>query len=101
MTHTIALPNTNEFEFLASVLATWDETSDGVRHKRHALDQLLVRSEIDGYEKERINGDRDFLLWKKQGSDLNVYITRVGNGMYNVRVTTSNIIVITPDIAEL
>lgn len=101
MTHTIALNNDNEFEFLASVLATWDETSDGVLHKRHALDQLLTRSEIDGYTKERINGDRDFLLWKKQGSDLNVYITRVGDGMYNVRVTTSNIIVITPDIAEL
>jgi len=99
--YTIALSNENEFEFLASVLATWDETTDGVLHKRHALDQLLTRSEIDGYEKERINGDRDFLLWKKQGSDLNVYITRVGDGMYNVRVTTSNIIVITPDIAEL
>lgn len=101
MTHTIATSADNEFEYLASVLATWDETSDGVLHKRHALDQLLTRSEIDGYSKERINGDRDFLLWKKQGSDLNVYITRVGDGMYNVRVTTSNIIVITPDIAEL
>ena len=101
MTHTIALNNENEFEFLASILATWDETYEGIRHKRHALDQLLTRSEIDGYTKERINGDRDFLLWKKQGSDLNVYITRVGDGMYNVRVTTSNIIVITPDIAEL
>lgn len=101
MTHTIATSADNEFEYLASVLATWDETSDGLRHKRHALDQLLTRSEIDGYSKERINGDRDFLLWKKQGSDLNVYITRVGDGMYNVRVTTSNIIVITPDIAEL
>lgn len=101
MTHTIATSADNEFEYLASVLATWDETSDGLRNKRHALDQLLTRSEIDGYSKERINGDRDFLLWKKQGSDLNVYITRVGDGMYNVRVTTSNIIVITPDIAEL
>lgn len=101
MTHTIATSADNEFEFIASVLATWDETSEGIRHKRHALDQLLTRSEIDGYSKERINGDRDFLLWKKQGSDLNVYITRVGDGMYNVRVTTSNIIVITPDIAEL
>lgn len=101
MTHTIALNNTNEFEYLASILATWDETSDGVLHKRHALDQLLTRSEIDGYTKERINGDRNFLLWKKPGSDLEVRITRVGDGMYNVRVTTSNIIVITPDIAEL
>lgn len=101
MTHTIATSADNEFEYLASVLATWDETSDGVLHKRAALDQLLVRSEIDGYSKERINGDRDFLLWKKQGSDLSVYITRVGDGMYNVRVTTSNIIIITPDIAEL
>lgn len=101
MTHTIALPNTNKFEFIASILASWDESEIGVLNKRAALDQLLVRSEIDGYEKERINGDRDFLLWKKQGSDLCVYITRVGDGMYNVRVTTSNIIVISPDIAEL
>lgn len=101
--YTIALNNDNEFEYLAAILATWDETTDGILHKRHALDQLLVRSEIDGYSKERINGDRDFLLWKKQGSDLSVYITRVGDGMYNynVRVTTSNIIIITPDIAEL
>lgn len=101
MTHTIATSADNEFEYLASVLATWDETSDGYLHKRHALDQLLTRSEIDGYEKERINGDRNFLLWKKQGSDLAVYITRIGYGMYDVRVKTSNIIVITPDIAEL
>lgn len=101
MTHTIATSADNEFEFLASVLATWDETSDGVLHKRHALDQLLTRSEIDGYSKERINGDRDFLLWKKQGSDLNVYITRVGDGMYDVRVKTSNIIVTSPNIEEL
>lgn len=101
MTHTIATSADNEFEYLASVLATWDETTDGVLHKRAALDQLLTRSEIDGYSKERINGDRDFLLWTKTGSDLSVYITRVGDGMYNVRVTTSNIIVITPDIAEL
>lgn len=101
MTHTIATSADNEFEYLASILATWDETSDGVRNKRAALDQLLIRSEIDGYSKERINGDRDFLRWTKQGSDLEVRITRVGDGMYNVRVTTSNIIVITPDIAEL
>lgn len=101
MTHTIATSADNEFEYLASVLATWDETSDGLRHKRHALDQLLVRSEIDGYEKERINGDRNFLLWKKQGSDLSVYITRVEDGMYDVRVKTSNIIVTSPNIKEL
>lgn len=101
MTHTIALPTNNKFEFIASILASWDESEVGVLNKRAALDQLLIRSEIDGYVKERINGDRDFLLWKKQGSDLNVYITRVGDGMYNVRITTSNIIVITPDIAEL
>lgn len=99
--YTIALNNENEFKYLASILASWDETSDGVLHKRAALDQLLTRSEIDGYSKERINDDRDFLLWKKQGSDLNVYITRVGDGMYNVRVTTSNIIVISEGITEL
>lgn len=99
--YTIALNNDNEFEFLASVLATWDETSDGVLHKRHALDQLLTRSEIDGYTKERINGDRNFLLWKKPGSDLCVYITRIEDGMYDVRVKTSNIIVVSPSVAEL
>lgn len=99
--YTIALPNTNEFEFLASVLATWDETYDGIRHKRHALDQLLTRSEIDGYSKERINGDRDFLLWKKQGSDLEVRITRMEEGVYNVKVQTSNIIVRAIGISEL
>lgn len=103
MTHTIALNNENgnEFEFLAAVLATWDESSDGVLHKRHALDQLLTRSEIDGYEKERINGERDFLLWKKPGSDLSVYITRIEDGMYNVKVQTSNIIVRALGITEL
>lgn len=101
MTHTIAISNGNEFEFLASILATWDETSDGIRHKRHALDQLLTRSEIDGYSKERINGDRDFLLWKKQGSDLEVRITRMEEGVYNVKVQTSNIIVRAIGISEL
>lgn len=101
MTHTIALNNTNEFEYLASILATWDETSEGRLHKRHALDQLLGRSEIDGYVKERINGDRNFLLWKKPGSDLCVYITRIEDGMYDVRVKTSNIIVVSPGVAEL
>ena len=101
MTHTIALNNDNEFEYLASILATWDETSDGVLHKRHALDQLLIRSEIDGYEKKRVAGYRNFLLWHKQGSDLAVYITRVRDGMYDVRVKTSNIIVTSPNIEEL
>jgi len=101
MTHTIATSADNEFEYLASVLATWDETTDGVLHKRAALDQLLTRSEIDGYERERINGDRNFLLWKKQGSDLAVYITRIGYGLYDVRVKTSNIIVTSPNIEEL
>ena len=101
MTHTIALNNDNEFEYLASILATWDETYEGVRHKRHALDQLLVRSEIDGYEKERINGDRDFLLWKKPGSDLEVRITRIEDGIYNVKVQTDNIIVRAIGIEEL
>ena len=101
MTHTIAISNGNEFEFLASILATWDETSDGIRHKRHALDQLLTRSEIDGYSKERINGDRDFLLWKKQGSDLEVRITRMEEGVYNIKVQTSNIIVRALGITEL
>lgn len=100
-TYTIALNNTNEFEYLASVLATWDETADGVLHKRAALDKLLTRSEIDGYEKSRINGDRNFLLWSKEGSDLNVYITRVGDGLYDVKVKASNISVISEGIAEL
>ena len=101
MTHTIALNNDNEFEFLASILATWDETSDGVLHKRAALDQLLVRSEIDGYKKERVNGERDFLLWTKTGSDLSVYITRMEEGVYNVKVKTDNIIVRAIGIEEL
>lgn len=99
--YTIALNNDNEFEYLASILASWDETSDGVLHKRAALDQLLTRSEIDGYSKERINDDRDFLLWKKQGSDLNVYITRMEEGVYNVKVKTDNIIVRAIGIEEL
>lgn len=99
--YTIALPSDNEFEFLASILATWDETSDGIRHKRHALDQLLIRSEIDGYTKEHINDERDFLLWKKQGSDLEVRITRMEEGIYNVKVQTDNIIVRAIGIAEL
>lgn len=101
MTHTIALPSQNEFEFLASVLATWDETSEGIRHKRHALDQLLTRSEIDGYVKERINGERDFLLWSKEGSDLNVYITRMEEGVYNIKIKTDNIIIRAIGIEEL
>lgn len=99
--YTIALPTENEFEFLASVLATWDNSDAGILHKRHALDQLLVRSEIDGYKKERINGDRDFLLWHKQGSDLEVRITRMEEGVYNVKVKASNIIVISNGIKEL
>lgn len=101
MTHTIATSADNEFEYLASVLATWDETSDGIRHKRAALDQLLVRSEIDGYSKERINGDRDFLRWTKQGSDLEVRITRMEEGVYNVKIKTSNLIVRAIGIEEL
>lgn len=100
-TYTIALNNDNEFEFLASILATWDETNEGILHKRHALDQLLIRSEIDGYTKERINGDRDFLLWHKQGSDLEVRITRMEEGVYNVKVKTDNIIVRALNIEEL
>lgn len=100
-TYTIAIPGTNEFVFLASILATWDETNEGVLHKRHALDQLLIKSEIDGYSKERVQGDRNFLLWKKQGSDLAVYITRVGAGLYDVKVQTSNIIVLSMGISEL
>lgn len=99
--YTIALPNENEFEFLASILATWDETNEGILHKRHALDQLLIRSEIDGYSKEKINGDRDFLLWKKQGSDLEVRITRMEAGVYNVKVKTDTIIVRAIGIEEL
>lgn len=99
--YTIALNNENEFEYLASILATWDETADGVLHKRHALDQLLTRSEIDGYVKERINGERDFLLWTKEGSDLEVRITRIEEGVYNVKVKTDNIIVRAIGIEEL
>lgn len=101
MTHTIALPTENEFEFLASILATWDETADGILHKRHALDQLLTRSEIDGYSKERINGERDFLLWHKQGSDLEVRITRIEDGIYNIKIKTDNIIIRAIGIEEL
>ena len=87
-TYTIALNNDNEFEYLASILASWDETPDGIRHKRHALDQLLTRSEIDGYVKERVRGNRNCLLWRKPGIDLCVYITRVKTGLYNVYVHT-------------
>lgn len=101
MTHTIATSADNEFEYLASVLATWDETSDGILHKRSALDQLLVRSEIDGYKKERVNGDRNLLLWKNEGSDLAVIITRVGYGLYDVLVRTHNISVRSLNIEEL
>lgn len=101
MTHTIATSADNEFEYLASVLATWDETSDGILHKRSALDQLLVRSEIDGYKKERVNGDRNLLLWKNEGSDLAVIITRVGYGLYDVLVRTRNISVRSLNIEEL
>lgn len=101
MTHTIALPNENEFEFLASILATWDETTDGVLHKRAALDQLLVRSEIDGYEKSRVEGDRNLLLWQKQGSDLVVYVSRVGDGIYDVLVHSHNTRVRALNIEEL
>ena len=91
--YTVALPNENEFEFLASVLATWDETSDGLRHKRHALDQLLVRSEIDGYSKERVEGNRDLLQWKKQRSDIVVYVSRIRDGIYEVLIQENNTIV--------
>lgn len=101
MTHTIALNNDNEFEYLTSVLATWDETSDGILHKRQALDQLLVRSEIDGYEKERVNGDRNILLWKKEGSDIAVIITRVGYGLYDVLIRSRNTCVRALNIEEL
>ena len=92
--YTIALNNNNEFEYLASILATWDETYEGVLHKRHVLDQLLIRSEIDGYEKSRVDGNRDLLLWKKQGSDLEVRITRVKDGLYDVEVQSHNTIVV-------
>lgn len=101
MTHTIALPTENEFEFLASILATWDETSDGLRHKRAALDQLLVRSEIDGYEKSRVDGSRNLLKWEKQGSDLVVIISRVGTGLYDVFMHTRNTRIRSIGIEEL
>lgn len=101
MTHTIALPNTNKFEFLASILATWDESEMGILCKRSALDQLLIRSEIDGYEKSRVEGDRNLLMWKKQGSDLVVYVARVGDGLYDVLVHTHNTRVRAIGIEEL
>lgn len=101
MTHTIALPSQNEFEFLASILATWDETNEGILHKRAALDQLLVRSEIDGYVKSRVEGDRNLLMWKKQDSDLVVFVARVGDGVYDVLVHTHNTRVRAIGIEEL
>lgn len=101
MTHTIALNNDNEFEFLASILATWDETYEGIRHKRHALDQLLIRSEIDGYEKSRVAGDRNLLKWERQGSDLVVLVSRVGDGLYDVYVHTRNTRIRSIGIEEL
>lgn len=100
-TYTIALNNENEFEFLASILATWDETYEGIRHKRHALDQLLTRSEIDGYEKSRVAGDRNLLKWEKKGSDLVVLVSRVGDGLYDVYVHTHNTRVRSIGIEEL
>ena len=99
--YTIALPTSNEFEFLASVLATWDNSDAGILHKRHALDQLLIRSEIDGYEKSRVDGSRDLLIWTKTDSDLVVYISRVGDGLYDVKVKTNNLSVISNGITEL
>lgn len=99
--YTISLTTENEFEFLASILATWDETSDGLRQKRHALDQLLIRSEIDGYEKSRVDGNRDLLKWSRKGSDLTVFITRVGYGLYNIEVQTHNTVIKVLNIEEL
>lgn len=101
MTHTIATSANNEFEYLASVLTTWDNSDAGILHKRAALDQLLIRSEIDGYEKERINGNRDLLKWQKQGSDLVVLVSRVGDGMYNIEILTPNFMAKAMNIAEL
>ena len=100
MTHTIALPNKNEFEFLAGILTTWDESENGMLHKRAVLDQLLTRSEIDGYEKSRVAEDSDLLKWKKQGSDLVVIVSRVGDGLYDVFVHTRNTCTLT-EIEEL
>lgn len=101
MTHTIAIPNGNKFEFLASILATWDESEIGILNKRSALNQLLVRSEIDGYDKSRVDGNRDLLMWQKQGSDIVVYISRVGDGLYDVLVQTPNTRVRSINIEEL
>lgn len=99
--YTIALPTENEFEFLASVLTTWDNSDAGILHKRHALDQLLIRSEIDGYVKSRVDGNRDLLKWQKQGSDLTVFITRVKDGLYDVEVRANSINVKALNIEEL
>ena len=101
MTHTIALPTNNKFEFIASILASWDESEVGVLNKRAALDQLLIRSEIDGYEKERVGGSRNLLKWHKQGSDLCVIVSRVGDGLYDVYVHTHNTRVRSIGIEEL
>ena len=99
--NTIALPCTSEFEYLASVLATITSDESDELHKRQALDQLLVRSEIDGYKKSRVKEDRNLLMWRKPGTDLAVYITRVKNGIYNVYVYTHNTRIRTIGIKEL
>lgn len=97
----ITVTNTNEFEFLASVLSASELSDVSMLHKRHALDQLLIRSEIDGYKKERVNGNRDLLKWSKAGSDIAVIITRVGYGMYDVEVRANSINVKVLNIEEL
>lgn len=101
MKYTIAVPNENEFEYLASILAIWDESEDGILRKRSALDKLLTRSEIDGYKKSRVAGDSDLLKWEKQGSDLVVIVSRVGDGLYDVFVHTPSTRVRSLNIEEL
>lgn len=99
MKYTIAVPGVNEFEFLTAVLTTWDTSDNGVLRKRSALDQLLFRSEIDGYKKE--HADKDCLLWSKNGSDLAVFITRIKPGLYDVEVHAHNLCVKALNIEEL
>lgn len=95
--YTIAVPNTNEFEFIVSVLASWDNSDIGVLHKRSALDQLLVRSEIDGYKKTATG---NIIIWDKAGSNIVVHLQKCGDGLWDVWIISHNIEV-TVKIREL
>lgn len=86
--YTIAVPNTNEFEFIASVIASWDNSDIGVMHKRAALDQLLIRSEIDGYRKTKAG---NIIIWDKANSNIVVHMEKCGNGLWDVCIISHNI----------